>query len=107
MRRRNTARNIINIENHSQLKALRLLLANMPDSPYMSRCECHETSFDEIAKVAEREPSLNFDDLCERAGFGQVCTACHRDAVCLLSRAGLCPKGAPKEDLEGDIPDAA
>lgn len=56
----------------------------------MTRCECERIAFDEVAKCAEGKQGLCFNQLCEVASCGRVCTACHCDLKCYLRERGLC-----------------
>ncbi|MCG6923589.1 MAG: (2Fe-2S)-binding protein [Acidobacteriota bacterium] len=47
-------------------------------SPPMTRCECAELSFDEIARRM-REEGLSLEEISERTGCGRTCTACLPD----------------------------
>ncbi len=42
----------------------------------MTRCECAEISFDEIARRM-REKGLTLDQACERTGCGRTCYRLH------------------------------
>jgi bacterioferritin-associated ferredoxin len=44
----------------------------------MTRCECAELSFDEVARRL-REDSLTLEEVAERTGCGRLCTACLPD----------------------------
>jgi bacterioferritin-associated ferredoxin len=44
----------------------------------MTRCECADVSFDELARRL-REDGLSFEELAERTGCGRLCTACLPD----------------------------
>lgn len=44
----------------------------------MTRCECAEVSFDEIARRM-REDGLSLEEIARRTGCGRVCTACLPD----------------------------
>lgn len=44
----------------------------------MTRCECTELSFDEVARRVERE-GATLDEIAERTGCGRLCTACLPD----------------------------
>jgi bacterioferritin-associated ferredoxin len=44
----------------------------------MTRCECADVSFDELARLV-REDGLSFEQLAERTGCGRLCTACIPD----------------------------
>ena len=44
----------------------------------MTRCECAEVSFDEIARRM-REAGLSLEEMGRRTGCGRLCTACLPD----------------------------
>jgi bacterioferritin-associated ferredoxin len=44
----------------------------------MTRCECAEVSFDEIARRM-REDGLSLEEIASRTGCGRLCTACLPD----------------------------
>ena len=44
----------------------------------MTRCECAEISFDEIARRMQ-EKGITLEEVCERTGCGRTCTACIPD----------------------------
>ena len=44
----------------------------------MTRCECAEVSFDEIARRM-REDGLSLEEMGRRTGCGRLCTACLPD----------------------------
>ena len=46
--------------------------------PAMTRCECAEVSFNEIARRM-REEGLSLEEISERTGCGRACTACLPD----------------------------
>jgi bacterioferritin-associated ferredoxin len=50
----------------------------------MTRCECAGLSFEEIARRM-REEGLPLEEICEKTGCGQCCSACLpdlRDHLC-------------------------
>ena len=51
----------------------------------MTRCECVELSFEEIARRVQEE-GLPFDELQSRTGCGLLCTACLPDLRAHLAR---------------------
>ena len=51
----------------------------------MSRCECHEVSFEEILRYARLLGNDDMTYLMEKVGFGHTCTACHCDVKALLA----------------------
>ncbi len=51
----------------------------------MTRCECVELLFDEIARRL-REDGLSFEELQNRTGCGLLCTACLPDLRAHLAR---------------------
>jgi hypothetical protein len=51
----------------------------------MTRCECAEIPFVEIARRL-REERLSLDEICCRTGCGQRCTACRPDLEAYLAR---------------------
>ncbi len=51
----------------------------------MTRCECVELPFDEIARRI-REDGLTFEELQDRTGCGLLCTACLPDLRAHLAR---------------------
>lgn len=54
----------------------------------MTRCECAGLSFEEIARIAERERIAAFEVLCRRTGCAATCTACRADLEAFLARRG-------------------
>ena len=52
----------------------------------MTRCECAELSFEEIADLASREGIEAFGLLCTRTGCAATCTACKPDLEAFLAR---------------------
>lgn len=52
----------------------------------MTRCECHETEFSEIARIARRTGVHEFDQVLQVSGCGKTCTACHCDLKRYLRR---------------------
>ena len=44
----------------------------------MTRCECAEVSFDEVARRM-REEGLSLEEISERIGCGRLCSACLPD----------------------------
>ena len=50
----------------------------------MTRCECAELTFDEIADLAQREGIEGFGLLCKRTGCAATCTACKPDLESFL-----------------------
>jgi bacterioferritin-associated ferredoxin len=53
----------------------------------MTRCECAETSFEEIARRI-REDGLTLAECARRTGCGQTCTACLPDLRAYLEESG-------------------
>jgi bacterioferritin-associated ferredoxin len=53
--------------------------------PAMTRCECAEVSFDEVARRV-REEGLSLEEIAERTGCGRTCTACLPDLRSHLSK---------------------
>ena len=53
----------------------------------MTRCECAEVSFDEVARRM-REEGLSLEEISERTGCGRLCSACLPDL-----RSHLCRRG--------------
>jgi bacterioferritin-associated ferredoxin len=51
----------------------------------MTRCECAEVSFDEVARRMRQE-GLSLEEAAERTGCGRICTACLPDLRAHLSR---------------------
>ena len=51
----------------------------------MTRCECVELPFDEIARRL-REDGLSFEEVQKRTGCGLLCTACLPDLRAHLAR---------------------
>jgi bacterioferritin-associated ferredoxin len=49
-----------------------------PVPPPMTRCECAELSFEEIARQV-KAPGSSLEDVGRRTGCGQTCTACLGD----------------------------
>ena len=60
-------------------------------SPRMTRCECAEITFAEIADQAEREGIDEFALLCRRTGCASTCTACGPDLEAYLAASGKQP----------------
>ncbi len=54
----------------------------------MTRCECAGLTFEEIARIAERERITAFEVLCRRTGCASTCTACACDLAAFLARRG-------------------
>ena len=52
----------------------------------MTRCECAELTFEEIADLAQREGIDGFGLLCKRTGCAATCTACKPDLEAFLAR---------------------
>jgi bacterioferritin-associated ferredoxin len=52
----------------------------------MTRCECAEISFAEVARRV-REESLSLEEVAERTGCGRTCSACLPDLRSLLSES--------------------
>jgi bacterioferritin-associated ferredoxin len=52
----------------------------------MTRCECAGLSFEEIARIAERERIAAFELIARRTGCASTCTACTCDLVAFLAR---------------------
>ncbi len=52
----------------------------------MTRCECHETEFADIAETARRTGVHQFDQVLQVSGCGKTCTACHCDLKHYLRR---------------------
>jgi bacterioferritin-associated ferredoxin len=50
----------------------------------MTRCECADVSFDEIARRL-REQGASLEDVCGRTGCGTTCTACLPDLRAFLA----------------------
>ena len=50
----------------------------------MTRCECAELTFEEIADLASREGIEGFALLCRRTGCAATCTACKPDLETIL-----------------------
>jgi hypothetical protein len=50
----------------------------------MSRCECVELPFDEVARRVEG--GLSLDEVMDRTGCGRLCTACLPDLRAHLAR---------------------
>ena len=55
--------------------------------PRMTRCECAELSFDEVARRM-REEGLSLEVVQARTGCGRLCTACLPDL-----QAHVCARG--------------
>ncbi len=51
----------------------------------MTRCECVELPFDEIARRLQKD-GLSFEELQDRTGCGLLCTACLPDLRAHLAR---------------------
>jgi hypothetical protein len=69
----------------------------------MTRCECTEVPFDEIARELRRGRSL--DDVQMETGAGLLCTACLPDLRDHVAAAGAGPVPAP--DVRSCVPDEA
>jgi len=52
----------------------------------MDRCECAGWTFDEIARIAEREGIDGIELLSRRTGCACTCTACRPDLEAFLAR---------------------
>jgi bacterioferritin-associated ferredoxin len=52
----------------------------------MTRCECAGITFEEIARISERERIAAFEVLCRRTGCASTCTACRGDLEAFLAR---------------------
>ena len=52
----------------------------------MTRCECADLSFDDLARRLCRD-GLSFEELAERTGCGRLCTACLPDLREHVARA--------------------
>lgn len=52
----------------------------------MTRCECHETDFADIAQIARRTGVHEFAQVLQVSGCGKTCTACHCDLKHYLRR---------------------
>ena len=52
----------------------------------MDRCECAGWTFEEIARIAEREGIDGLDLLGRRTGCARTCTACRPDLEAFLAR---------------------
>jgi bacterioferritin-associated ferredoxin len=61
-------------------------LAEMESRYRMTRCECAEVSFEEMARRM-REAELSFEQACEMTGCGRTCTACLPDLRSHVYRA--------------------
>ena len=67
--------------------------APLPELPVyrpMTRCECAEMSFEDLARV-KAASGWTLDELLERTGCGQTCTACRPDLEDFLRRGGAAP----------------
>ncbi|MCZ6788233.1 MAG: hypothetical protein O7E54_13820 [Planctomycetota bacterium] len=53
---------------------------------HMTRCECADLTFAEIADLASREGIEGFALLCRRTGCAATCTACKPDLEAFLAR---------------------
>lgn len=49
-----------------------------PWAPAMTRCECAELSFDEVARRVRSE-GVPLEEIQERTGCGRLCSACLPD----------------------------
>lgn len=66
----------------------------------MTRCECEEITFREVAEVARQHATpLDFDELRNEAGCGRLCTACH----CDLKKYLAARKIPVPEPIEGEL----
>ena len=65
-------------------------LPELPVTRAMTRCECADRSFEELAR-AMRVSGWTLDELFERTGCGQTCTACRPDLEEFLRRSGAGP----------------
>ena len=61
--------------------------ATLASPKAMTRCECAETSFEEIARRI-REDGLTLAECARRTGCGQTCTACLPDLQSYLDASG-------------------
>lgn len=53
--------------------------------PEMTRCECADVSFEDVAAHLDSH-GLRLDDIFEKTGCGQTCTACLPDLRTFLAR---------------------
>lgn len=52
--------------------------------PAMTRCECAEVAFEEVARRAELE-RISLREACRRTGCGSLCSACQPDLESFLA----------------------
>jgi NAD(P)H-nitrite reductase large subunit len=57
-----------------------MLTSGASGVPHMTRCECAEVSFAEVARRVHAE-GLSLDEVATRTGCGGTCTACVPDLV--------------------------
>jgi len=60
------------------MEAVAALCGSRPWAPAMSRCECAELPFDEVARRL-REEAATLEEVQERTGCGRLCSACLPD----------------------------
>jgi NAD(P)H-nitrite reductase large subunit len=76
---------LVHPEFDASAPAVRAAVLDRPVPRAMTRCECADVSFQEIARqMAASGASL--DDACRRTRCGQTCTACLPDLARYLSR---------------------
>jgi len=63
----------------------------------MTRCECAGLTFRAVAEFADRDGIEGLERICQRAGCGQLCTACRPDLEAYLEarRGAGCEDGRP------------
>lgn len=67
----------------------------------MTRCECEEVTFREVAEVARRHAPLDFDELRNEARCGRLCTACHCDLKKYLAARKIPVREPAESELVG------
>jgi bacterioferritin-associated ferredoxin len=58
-----------------------------PWAPAMTRCECAELPFDEVARRV-RDEGASLEEVQERTGCGRLCSACLPDLRAHLAARG-------------------
>jgi len=63
---------------HPASEAVAAVAAATVRPPAMTRCECAQVSFQEVARRM-RDEGASADEACRRTGCGRLCTACVPD----------------------------
>ena len=61
----------------------------------MTRCECHEVEFEEVARNAEKTGIWTLKFATRHSGCGQTCTACHCDLKAFLAERRASAESRP------------